>query len=210
MLDKLLLALSECAWAYNLSLNQYIFVSPAVYSILGITKADFERDNELWKKIAIPDDHAIVIEVTDNLKKDEWVELSYRVNVNGQIKWVHEKKIWFTDMESGHDVIVGVINDVSDPNVVNFHLSKSLGDFSILFEKNPNPMWIYEIPSLRILKVNEAAIDLYGYTQEEFLTFTIRDIRPKIDLAKFNEYIFRRGITRGTLRGYNNSGIWTR
>jgi hypothetical protein len=44
-----------------------------------------------------------------------------------------------------------------------------LNDFSVLFDHGPTPMWIYEMPSLRILKVNEAAIAAYGYTEKEFL-----------------------------------------
>ncbi|MEO8884811.1 MAG: PAS domain S-box protein [Mucilaginibacter sp.] len=64
-----------------------------------------------------------------------------------------------------------------------------LTDFSVLFDHNPNPMWIYEIPSLRILKVNNAAITSYGYTEKEFLGMAISDIRPRFNLAKFNEYL---------------------
>ena len=69
-------------------------------------------------------------------------------------------------------------------------------------------MWIYETPSLRIIKVNHAAIEHYGYSNKEFLSMTIRDVRPKFDLAAFNEYIFKRGITKGKPQGYNSGGIW--
>jgi PAS domain S-box-containing protein len=61
--------------------------------------------------------------------------------------------------------------------------------FSALFDHSPNPMWIYEIPSLRILKVNEAAVSAYGYTEQEFLTMAINDVRPRFDPSKANEYI---------------------
>ena len=53
-----------------------------------------------------------------------------------------------------------------------------------LFELNPNPMWIYHIASLRFVKVNEAAINLYDYTKQEFLAMTIMDIRPEDDRDK--------------------------
>lgn len=47
-----------------------------------------------------------------------------------------------------------------------------------LFEISPQPSWIYNIDTLRFLDVNEAAILHYGYSKEEFLTMTLRDIRP--------------------------------
>lgn len=47
-----------------------------------------------------------------------------------------------------------------------------------LFENNPHPMWVYDLETLRFLMVNDAAIDHYGYSREEFLRMTIKDIRP--------------------------------
>jgi PAS domain S-box-containing protein len=47
-----------------------------------------------------------------------------------------------------------------------------------LFELNPNPLWIYNNSTLRIVKVNEAAVERYGYSKEKFLKMTIADIRP--------------------------------
>lgn len=55
-----------------------------------------------------------------------------------------------------------------------------------LFYENPMPMWIYEEHSFRFLEVNDAALRHYGYTREEFLSMTIRDIRPVEDLEKLD------------------------
>ena len=50
-----------------------------------------------------------------------------------------------------------------------------------LFQKNPNPMWIYDSETLRFLDVNQSAVDTYGWSREEFLKMTILDIRPDMD-----------------------------
>ena len=55
--------------------------------------------------------------------------------------------------------------------------------FGLLFEKNPLPMWIYDIKTLAFLAVNQTAIIKYGYSREEFLNMTIKDIRPAEDVA---------------------------
>jgi diguanylate cyclase (GGDEF)-like protein/PAS domain S-box-containing protein len=47
-----------------------------------------------------------------------------------------------------------------------------------LFGGNPQPMWVYDAVSYRFLEVNDAAIAHYGYSREEFLSMTIKDIRP--------------------------------
>jgi PAS domain S-box-containing protein len=58
-----------------------------------------------------------------------------------------------------------------------------------LFESHPQPMWLYDVHSLRFLKVNDAAVERYGYSRDEFLAMTIRDIRPPQDVPKFLELI---------------------
>src|SRR5688572_2916342 len=56
--------------------------------------------------------------------------------------------------------------------------------FRYLFDQNPTPMWVYELGSLAFLEVNQAAIQNYGYTRDEFLGMRITDIRPSEDVPK--------------------------
>jgi diguanylate cyclase (GGDEF)-like protein/PAS domain S-box-containing protein len=61
--------------------------------------------------------------------------------------------------------------------------------FRLLFEGNPIPMWVFERDSLRFLAVNEAAIALYGYTREQFLSMTVPDLRPAEDRERFAQFL---------------------
>jgi PAS domain S-box-containing protein len=60
-------------------------------------------------------------------------------------------------------------------------------NYRLLFESHPQPMWLYDEGTLSFLKVNDSAIERYGYTREEFLAMTITDIRPPQDVPKFLE-----------------------
>jgi two-component system sensor histidine kinase UhpB len=60
-----------------------------------------------------------------------------------------------------------------------------------MFYQNFFPSWIYDPGSLKILEVNDAAIKKYGYDREEFLTLTLKDIRPPEELPKFLRSIGR-------------------
>lgn len=51
-------------------------------------------------------------------------------------------------------------------------------EYWLLFEQNPNPMWVFDSKSLAFLAVNEAAIAHYGYSKDEFMSMTLRDIHP--------------------------------
>jgi PAS domain S-box-containing protein len=43
------------------------------------------------------------------------------------------------------------------------------------------PMWIFDVRTLAFLAVNDAAVQNYGYSREQFLAMTIADIRPTED-----------------------------
>ena len=55
---------------------------------------------------------------------------------------------------------------------------------SLLFDRAPVPMWVFDQESLRFLAVNHAAVRKYGYSREEFLALTIADIRPAADVPR--------------------------
>jgi PAS domain S-box-containing protein len=208
MLDKLLLFLNDYAWAYSLTEKRYLFISPNIEQELGVTPTELSADPRALQNKIIEADRELIAKKCAELKLEDQFEMHYRMVVGDKIKWMVEKRTHFIDWASNNEIILAVIKDVSDQAVVKHHLANALGDFSVLFEKSKSPMWIYETPSLRILKVNNAAIEHYGYSNAEFLDMTIRDVRPKIDLAAFNEYIFRKGITKGKKLGQNSGGIW--
>ena len=64
-------------------------------------------------------------------------------------------------------------------------LRESETKYRLLFDANPHPMWVFESATLRFLTVNHAAIHHYGYSLEEFLSMTVKDIWPVEDLDRF-------------------------
>lgn len=82
-------------------------------------------------------------------------------------------------------------------------LRESEGRYRELFMANPHPMWVYDVASLAFLAVNDAAVANYGYTRGEFLTMTIRDIRPQDQSAELDASVHS---IPGPMR---RVGIWT-
>lgn len=63
-------------------------------------------------------------------------------------------------------------------------LAESREESRMLFEHAPYPMWVVDLESLQFLDVNETAVRHYGYSREEFLAMTIKDIRPPEDIPR--------------------------
>lgn len=81
-------------------------------------------------------------------------------------------------------------------------LKNSEEKYRFMFHNNPQPNWIYDVETLSFLEVNEAAIQHYGYSEKEFLSMTLKDIRPAEDIPLLIEDI------KKTNRLYNNAGEW--
>jgi two-component system cell cycle sensor histidine kinase/response regulator CckA len=65
----------------------------------------------------------------------------------------------------------------------------TFGRYLSLFILNPEPMWVYDVGTLQILDVNDAATQRYRYSRPEFLALTIKDLRPQEDVPKFLELL---------------------
>jgi len=63
-------------------------------------------------------------------------------------------------------------------------LRESETQYSELFHLSPQPMWVFDLKTLMFLNVNNAAIEQYGYSQEEFLLMNIAEIRPEEEIEK--------------------------
>ncbi len=70
-------------------------------------------------------------------------------------------------------------------------LNESEEQYRQLFDSHPAPMWVYEPATLRFLAVNDAAIASYGFSRDQFLAMTIRDIRPADALPELEQTLAR-------------------
>jgi two-component system, NarL family, sensor histidine kinase UhpB len=73
----------------------------------------------------------------------------------------------------------------------NQQLAESEKRFSNLFQLSPQPMWVFDPRTLKIMQVNLAALRQYGYNESEFLQLSIMDIRPAEDIARVEELMKR-------------------
>jgi PAS domain S-box-containing protein len=64
-------------------------------------------------------------------------------------------------------------------------LKESLAQYSLLFEENPQPMWIFDLCSFQILGENRAARNQYGYSASEMESLSARDLLPQAAFARF-------------------------
>jgi PAS domain S-box-containing protein len=71
-----------------------------------------------------------------------------------------------------------------------------------LFDAIPYPVWVFDWETLDIKDVNQSAIASYGYSRKEFLSLTIKDLRPSEDIQALLEHI------QNSPNGAGTTGTW--
>lgn len=121
-----------------------------------------------------------VILISDILTTDSHTETAYRKNS----VFDHLPKTELTSMLLCKSILYTL-----DKNKLYNKYKTLKGRYRDLFQMNPLPMWIYDLEFLKFIQVNDSAIRKYGFTREEFMKMTLKDIRPPEDLIKLDKAI---------------------
>jgi PAS domain S-box-containing protein len=166
--------------------------SPAAQRLFGWTAAEVLGKRFSDWQFVVPDDLEAVNQVGHRQNQgQEHHNISRNRNYTKLGSILHCE--WYNSAlydEAGKLIsVLSLVLDVTVARRIEEALRKSEAQYRLLFESNPQPMWVYDLSTLRFLAVNEAAINHYGYSRAEFLDMTIMDIRPEDDVELLREYI---------------------
>lgn len=141
-----------------------------------------------------PDDQAELNRLTENARRGAdtgWFAQEHRVVwPDGTIRWLHvRKQVSFSNGHPHKSVIVTF--DVTDRKRSEEAVRASEARYRLLFESNPHPMWVYNTETFKFTAVNDTAVLAYGYSREEFLSMSIRDIRPAEEIPRLEAAVAR-------------------
>jgi two-component system, cell cycle sensor histidine kinase and response regulator CckA len=98
--------------------------------------------------------------------------------------------------------VVGSAVDISERVHVQNALTESEKQYRLLFDSSPLPMWVFDRNTFAFLEVNEAAVQHYGYSRDEFRTMTILDIRPPEERSRILQHMTQ------LVKGLQTPEVW--
>ncbi len=175
------------SWDLDLETNDFYW-SPEFFKICGYTPNAFIPSLNKALEIIHPNDHEAVIEAFNKaLVKGSPYRIEHRIiTANNQIITVLATGVITKNKEGKHTRLTGFFQNITNQKQQDALLAKTLQvvtdsekKYKQLFENNPSPLFIWNFKTLQIIDCNEEALLLYGYTKEEFLQLTLKDLRPK-------------------------------
>jgi PAS domain S-box-containing protein len=156
----------------------FIEVNAAWKSTLGYSTEDL-IGKSFEKFLHSEDIEKTAIEFADAVNGNDVINFINRYRASdGSYKWLE----WKGKVNEKNNRIYAVARDVTIQKQLEIELLASQGIYKEIFYSNPNPMWIFDLETLAFLEVNQTTIDQYGYTKEEFLSMTLKDITPAEDI----------------------------
>jgi PAS domain S-box-containing protein len=117
---------------------------------------------------------------------------------DGSYKWL----LWNAVSAPGQNVVYAVARDITERKKAEAELRESEERYRKLFDLNPQPTWIYDRETFRFMAVNQAALQKYGYTEKEFLSMTIQEIRPPEEIPALMKSVAALHV------GRQRYGVW--
>jgi len=155
------------------------------------------------------------LETGKRIRGEEWggvrairegkVSLAEEIEIatfDGTKKIILHSAVPLRDQQGAIEGAIVVNEDITARKQMEKSLREQEKIYRELFENNPQPMWIYEVKTLKFLAVNDAAVEHYGYSRQEFLQMTLKDIRPEGDVPALISAV---GTGRGRL---TKAGVW--
>jgi PAS domain S-box-containing protein len=96
--------------------------------------------------------------------------------------------------------LLSVTREITERKNAQALLVTSEERYRYLFNNSPSNIIIWDLNDYRILEVNQSAIDLFGYTREEFLQKTLLDIRAIEEHSKVASLVEEAAKTEGFKR----------
>lgn len=169
--------------------RRFTYVSPSITRLIGFTPEEHYADPELAQRIVVEADRPLMRGLAEQPAGARTPVVIRWRHKDGHVVWTEQVPTAVRDATGAVVAIEGTVRDVTAREEAAARLREREEAYRQLFDAHPLPLWVYDVETLRVLAVNEAAVLQYGYSREEFLAMTIADLRPPEDVPALLENV---------------------
>lgn len=163
--------------------GRYVDVNTAYADLVGVGRESLlNRPNEEFRQVDLATAGGDA--ATPTAISEHRIYLHTAIGDLRHILATTQKEEW-----DGRDFYFTIIRDLTHIKRAEDTLRATEQRYRLFFESVPLPVFVYDLETLRVLDVNAAAIEQYGYSREEFMLIDMLDIRPEEERQKFLHHV---------------------
>ncbi|HEY9636194.1 MAG TPA: PAS domain S-box protein [Coleofasciculaceae cyanobacterium] len=174
-LDSILSSMEDVVWSTSATTYEVLYLNQATAKIYGRSPQEFFDNPNLWFEVVHPEDYEPVSTFNQSLLEQGSLAMEYRIlRPDGQVRWLYDRGRVTYDESGMPSRLDGIATDITDRKLAEEMLK--LAQFSI-DRASDGIFWVGS--DAQILRVNEAACQLMGYSEVELLNMTVHDLEPQ-------------------------------
>ena len=187
--SELLSTLDLVVWEADAHTLRVTFASRRACDLLGYPREQWLSEPDfLLRHVPMSDREATESILRAVAKGGDDRHCEHRmVTASGSTLWFRTEVHATRNADGDVTALAGLMLDITDRVRIERALADREASFRMMFAANPHPMWVYEVESLRFLEVNQACVQQYGYSRDEFLRMSIKDVRPPGEVERLLE-----------------------
>ena len=176
-------------WEYDIKGNEITW-DENMFTLYGMKEKDFSGAYHAWKKTVHPEDQERSnIEIQKAITGEKKFDTEFRVLwPNGQVKHIRAIAETIKDNEGNTVKLIGANWDITDLNITKLQLEKTEEFFLETFENSATGMALVSLEG-KWVNVNDSLSRSLGYTKNELLGKSLRDLTYPEDLKKDYELL---------------------
>lgn len=168
--------ISGVYWVSDLLQMQTLYITPSYETIWGRKCEDLYENTLDFIKSVHPYDYQDVLDFYKRLNVIRNASITFRIiRPDGAIRWI-ESRVNVQENSKGEKYSYGYAEDITERKTADEAIRQSEQKYKLMFEKNPMPMWMASALDMKFISANQAAIEFYGYSNEEFLKMSTTDL----------------------------------
>jgi len=178
-------------WEWDLNTDSVIW-SDRIWALYGLEPDSLPHDHKLCQSTVHPDDKDKTFEIVmAAASKEEEINIEYRVcHPDGSVHWLACRGMPQADEKEGMTRYIGTVMDISARKHIETALKENELKFRSVYDHAPLAISIEDIETGRLVDVNAAWLNLFGYCKEEILGKSSVDLRLYAEMSDYDSVTY--------------------
>jgi PAS domain S-box-containing protein len=186
-------ATNDAIWDRDILTGRIFMVGDTYKQLFGYDFVNAYIPEDFWESLIHPEDRRRVLEklatITRGGAVSNWDD-EYRLRKsNGEYAYVHDRGYIIYSADKRPVRMIGSLQDITARKRSEESILASEEKYRQIFYRNPYPAWIFDLETLLIMEVNDAALKKYGFSKHEFCQLTVKDLHQEGEAELFLDSI---------------------